>query len=90
MRIIKLAIISFIFFALLITGISLFFPSHIRISKAIDIRTGKEEVMAQVADAANWKNWKKNISDRPLNSRAISIRTSGWMWLRGVAASILL
>lgn len=56
-KIIKLAFISFIFFSLLITGISLFIPSRIRISKAIDINAGKDSVMSQINDAAKWKNW---------------------------------
>ena len=57
MRVIKLGIISIIFFSLLITGISLFFPSHVRISKAIDINSNKDTVLAQIKDAANWKKW---------------------------------
>ena len=44
-------------FSLLITGISLFFPSHVRISKAIDITTSKDSLMHQIGDASNWKNW---------------------------------
>ena len=57
MRIIKLAFISLIVFALLITGFSLFFPSNIRISKAIDINAGNDSVLNQLSDAANWKKW---------------------------------
>ena len=57
MRIIKLAFISAIVFFLIITGISLFIPSHIRISKAIDINAGKEALADQLRNAANWKNW---------------------------------
>ena len=57
MHIIKLAIISFVFFFLLITGISLFIPSHISISKAIDIRTEKDSLMVQLSNAVNWKKW---------------------------------
>ena len=57
MRVIKLGIISIIFFFLLITGFSLFIPSHIRISKAIDINASKDSVMNQISDAANWKKW---------------------------------
>ena len=57
MRIIKLAFISFIVFALLITGFSLFFPSNIRISKAIDINASNDSVLNQLSDAANWKIW---------------------------------
>jgi len=57
MGVIKLGFISFIVFALLITGFSLFIPSHIRISKAVDINVSKDLVMQQINDAANWKNW---------------------------------
>ena len=57
MGIIKLGFISLIVFALLITGISLFIPSHILISKAIDINASKDSVMQQIANAANWKQW---------------------------------
>ena len=57
MQIIKLGIISLIVFALLITGLSLFFPSHIRVSKAVDINASKDSVMKLIADAANWKKW---------------------------------
>lgn len=57
MRVVKLAIISFIFFFLLITGISLLIPSHVRISKATDINASKDSVLLQINNAANWKNW---------------------------------
>jgi len=57
MRIIKLGIISVIFFSILITGISLFFPPHVRISKAIDITASKDSLLIQIGDATHWKNW---------------------------------
>ncbi|MEO7924421.1 MAG: SRPBCC family protein [Chitinophagaceae bacterium] len=57
MRFIKLGIISVICFALLITGISLLFPSHIRISKAIDINASRDSILLQVRDPEKWKKW---------------------------------
>jgi hypothetical protein len=66
MRFVKLAIISIIVFSLLITGISLFFPSHIRISKAIDITASKDSLMNQIADPTNWKNWYPGADSLPL------------------------
>jgi hypothetical protein len=57
MRVIKLGIISIIVFSLLITGISLFFPSHVRISKAIDITTGKDSLMTYLIHPDYWKKW---------------------------------
>jgi hypothetical protein len=67
LRIIKLAIGSFVFLFLIVTGISLFIPSRIRISKAINIYADKSVVMTQISDAANWKNWYPDLdSTKPL------------------------
>src|SRR5687768_17394661 len=57
MRAIKLGIISVIFFAIFLTILSFFFPSNVRISKALDIRTSKDSLLAQLNDPANWKRW---------------------------------
>ena len=57
MRFIKLAVISFVFLFLLITGISLFIPSHIRISKAINIKAEKDSLFALIADTGKWHLW---------------------------------
>lgn len=59
MRIIKLGIISIIFFAVFLTLLSLFFPSHIRISKAIDINVGKYDVIDQLG-SENRHKWYTN------------------------------
>ena len=61
MRILKLGLISIIFLSFLITGISLFFPSRVRISKAIEISGTKEKVMQQIANTDNWRNWYPGI-----------------------------
>lgn len=57
MRIIKLAFLSFIILFLIITGISLFIPSKVLVSRAMKIKAPKEEVMAQISDPAKWKAW---------------------------------
>jgi hypothetical protein len=57
MRFVKLGIISIIFFALFLTGLSLFFPSHVRISKATDIVAEKDSIKNMLASAGNWKKW---------------------------------
>jgi hypothetical protein len=57
MKIIKLGLISLVFFAVMITLISFFFPSHVRISRAVDIDADKGSVMVQLKDTANWRNW---------------------------------
>src|SRR6187455_182144 len=57
MRVIKLAILSLIFLFLLVTTISLFIPSHVRISRATDINSTKQEVMSLIVDPLKWKEW---------------------------------
>lgn len=57
MGLIKLAIISIIILFLLVTAISLFIPSKVRISKAVDINNSREKVMLQIANPIQWKNW---------------------------------
>ena len=60
MRLIKLAILSFLFLFLLVTGFSLFIPSTVRISRATSIMASKDVVMQQVAEPVNWKNMNGN------------------------------
>lgn len=57
MRAIKLGLLSFFFMFLLITGFSLFIPSRITISRAINVKASKQAVLAEINDAAKWRNW---------------------------------
>lgn len=57
MRLIKLSIISIVILFSLVTAMSLFIPSKIRISKAVDIISSKENVMLQIANPIFWKYW---------------------------------
>lgn len=66
MRILKLAILSFVFFFLLMTVISFFLPSEIRITKTEQINSTKEFVMEQISDPAKWKNWYPGLDSAEL------------------------
>ena len=57
MKLLKLIIASILLLSLIITIISLFIPSNVRISKAVQIYSSKESVMQQIRDPKNWKNW---------------------------------
>lgn len=57
MRVIKLGIISLVVFALLISFFSLFFPSQIRISRAIDINASRDTVNKFIYDPAARNSW---------------------------------
>ncbi len=63
MRVIKLAILSFIFLFLLITIISLFIPATIKISKAINIAPDDTTVYTYIEKLPNWKYWHPALKD---------------------------
>lgn len=84
MRIIKLGIISIIFFAFFLTGISLFFPSHIRISKAIDIKTEKDSILSLITNAENWKKWYPGADTADLAITDGQIKGSGTSEMQGL------
>jgi hypothetical protein len=67
MRLIKLAILSFVFLFLLITIISLFIPGDIRISKAINVAAGDSTTFGNVDDLQKWKIWHPALKDLPEN-----------------------
>jgi len=67
MKVIKLAILSFVFLFVLIFLISLLIPSHIVVSRATDIDAPRDSVMAMIRDAGRWKGWYPRIdSAKPL------------------------
>ena len=57
MRLIKLGLLSIFFLFAIVTAISLLIPSHIRISKAINIHGEKDSIFGLINDTANWKLW---------------------------------
>lgn len=57
MRLIKLAFLSIVFLFVVVTAISLLIPSHIRISKAINIYGAKDSVFDLIKDTTKWKEW---------------------------------
>ena len=66
MKIFRLLFFSFLVLFLLITGISLFIPSHIRISKAIDIAATADTVRSQIDQPGKWKNWFPGLESSKL------------------------
>lgn len=68
MRIIKLAILSFIFLFLLVTIISLFIPGHIRISKAKNIATEDQMTYSYyITQLPKWRQWHPALKNIPEN-----------------------
>lgn len=74
MRLVKLALISIVFFFLLLTGISLLLPSAANISRAIDINAPADTVYNYINDISNWKYW---YADYNSSKTFVSSATTG-------------
>ena len=57
MKIIRFLLINIILLFLIVTGISLFIPSHVRISRAVNVASSVDSVLQQVDDLNKWKSW---------------------------------
>ena len=78
MRLIKLALISFIVFFAVIMAIASLFPSHIRISKAVTISRQSDSVFYLINDFTQWPRWhpafQKQNMDSVLQKHAILLK----------------
>ncbi|GAO43639.1 hypothetical protein [Flavihumibacter petaseus] len=63
MKILKLAFWSILFFSLLLLVFSLLIPSHVRISRAIDIQAGKAQVLPLISTNDGWTKWNAYAQD---------------------------
>ena len=57
MRLVKLAILSLFFLFVIVTGISLLIPSHIRLAKVITIKPEKDSIFALIKNKDEWPRW---------------------------------
>ena len=67
MRLIKLALISFVVFFGIITVMSLAIPSQIRISKAINVKAGTNEIFPLIKDQQTWPQWHPAFKEGNIN-----------------------
>jgi hypothetical protein len=78
MRLLKLAFLSFVIFFLLITAISLLIPSHIRISKAVNIGSAPDSILYFIKNQEQWPLWhpafQQRNSDSLLQQHNITIK----------------
>ena len=75
MKIIKLALISFVLIFGLLTAISLLIPSRVRISKAIDLHVPKDSVRTLITDTTQWKTWHPVYSGGRQQQATIAFNT---------------
>jgi len=74
MRFIKLILIGAVAIFVVVWLMSLFFPSFVRVSRAINIHASKEELRPYLADINKWEKWNEMISDRQFSHKQITER----------------
>ncbi len=77
MRFVKLFLISVIVLFIVLTVLSLQFPSQLRVSRAINIAASREKVGAKIGDLTSWDQWNQFISLSPLTGKRYSTPSSG-------------
>lgn len=78
MRFVKLFFISIVVLFLVMLAISLAIPSHIRISRAINIGGAKQKVFNAVNDLKTWDSWNHFTSQSSLTNKIFSNPSSGY------------
>lgn len=86
MKYIRLFLGSVIVLFFLITIISLFIPSHIKLSKAINLKAGKEKVMSHISEPQNWKKWYPGLDSAEIIYGGEMIK--GWVLDKNKKAKI--
>jgi hypothetical protein len=79
MKYVKLIIISVVFLSVLVTGISLLFPSKVIASRAIEVNTSADKIAYFTSDLSHWNqwmsDWKQNKVEFKNNTAYIGTQT---------------
>jgi hypothetical protein len=68
MRLIKLALISFIIFGGILTAMSLLIPSHIRVSRAVTLSRDADSVFYFINNTSQWPKWHPALQGSDSNT----------------------
>src|SRR5918993_4495875 len=68
MKFVKLGLISIALLMMLVVLMAMLIPSHVRISRAIDIHASRESIMKELGDLREWRSWNEFVVDSILKS----------------------
>lgn len=77
MRLIRFALLSVVTLFLVMTALSLLFPSNIRVGRVINVTASRKQVAAAVADLRSWEQWNDFVSKTPLTHIRYSSPSAG-------------
>lgn len=82
MHLIRLFVLSFLILLLVVTGISFFIPSHVRLSRAVNIVATDSAIWHPIQDINQWPAWNPFFADlapgslQPIDSVEGQLRTA--------------
>jgi hypothetical protein len=77
MRFVKFILISLVVLFVVLSGLSLLFPSNIRISRTVNVAATREKAFAVVSDLRTWELWNGFIRGTPLTGKSFSSPSAG-------------
>jgi hypothetical protein len=63
MRFLKLGLISFVVFFILLTAIGSLFPSNVLVSRAVDISASPDSINSYINNYQKWNEWMEGAKD---------------------------
>lgn len=73
MKFLKLAVISIIVIFIILSAMGALLPSQILVSRAVDIRAGRERIKEEVFRLNNWGHWMTNAKGEAAEHRFDSL-----------------
>ena len=77
MRFVKFLVLAIVTLFLMLTGLSLLFPSHLRVSRVINVTAPRGKVAAVIGDLRTWEEWNTFIHNTPLTNKHFSTPSKG-------------
>jgi Polyketide cyclase / dehydrase and lipid transport len=77
MGIVKFGLISLLTLFLVLTGLSLLFPSDLRVSRVINVAAPRQQVFAAISDFRAWKQWNAFAREASLTNKIYSSPSGG-------------
>jgi hypothetical protein len=77
MRLIRFGLFVLVSFFVVLTALSLLFPSDIRVSRVVNVAASREQVYAAVSDLKAWDQWNRMLSPSMLTNIRYSVPSRG-------------
>jgi hypothetical protein len=90
MRFIRFLLLAVISLFLVMTALSLLFPSHLRVMRAVNVGAPRPRVLAAIGDLRAWAEWNEFVRSTQLANKTWSTPSAGaGAWMHSDQMSIL-